>query len=255
MTKKTKTNTRSRQGPKRTKPSRRGQKPHQRSNGLLVFVIALCVMGTIGYAIAMRGPVDVGGVKIDLIALKDKLLSAQDETPREGETQEAEPAEKKVVRSRAFPELKPEQRWYNQELNPQTAPSEFAGRYFSFFGSKQFELYINDGIYQIVFYRDGSNKRLYTNGVYGFKGDLLALSPDPSLGAPPDPNNAHVYEKMTEDTYTVEVEKIGDFFSWDPGVQIVNGVERLVKHPVFHLVDANRIVWREYPAGQNNSQE
>lgn len=255
MTKKTKSNTRLRQGPKRSKRSRRGQKPNQRSNGLLVFVIALCVVGTIGYAIAVRGPVEVGGVKIDLIALKDKLLSPQDKTPPEEEAEETESAETDVVRSRAFLELKPEERWYNQELNPQAAPSKFVGRYFSFFGNKQFELYINQGIYQIVFYRDGSNKRLYTNGVYGFKGDLLALSPDPSLGAPPDPDNAYVYEKMTEDTYTVEVEKIGDFFSWDPGVQIVNGVERIVKHPVFHLVDANRIVWREYTAGQDNSQE
>lgn len=247
-------------------PKRRGKQAktkHKRPNsrrkqgnlvGLLVFLVGLGAVIAAGYALSQRGPVTIMGAEIDVQAFFEKLMpeqgtgvapseeeaeiATQNDTDRVGDARRTKtPQNQSAVRS-----------WYERRLNPSALPQAFTGHYMANYGGRTFELFLNEGVYQIVFSESGETLRYYSKGRYGYNKGLLALKPDPDMGAPDNPGNKFQYRSMTESIFTVHPERMNEFLIWDPGAKIYNGVERVAKHPIFQFVDVNRIIWQPIKA-------
>ena len=226
-------------------PSKHRRKTRSSGNflGVLVFLLALGAFAAAGYVMVERGPVTIGGTTIDIKQLIDKLTGQGDA----GQSAQPQSKDKDDTRQslKTKQSQKQQDRWYEKQFNPSALPNEFTGRYVSNFGPKQFELYLNNGVYQLIYSRSGTNERLYSLGRYGYKNGVLALRPDPSMGAPRNPGNEYEYEPMTTETFTVGLTKQNQIIFWDPAAKYINAeTSRVVKHPAFHMVDANRLIWK-----------
>lgn len=224
------------------KRARPRKKPSGTSRGGLVgtcvFILGLIAVLGAGYVLYQQGPVRFLGTTIDLRALSDKLLVTQSQDTEDEENRDAGQNDQKIVKKPAPPA------WYQTDLDPDSLPESYEGRYLSHFGSRQFELYLKDGIYQIVYSRAGETDRIFSRGQYGYRQGTLALKPDPEAPPPQDSGqNGISYQVMTSRIYTVELDQNNAYVFWDPGRLQEGETSRVVKHPVFKMVDANRLVW------------
>ena len=229
-------------------------KPRGDGTGLIVFTICLGIVVTVGYTIMLYGPVTVGGVKIDLAGLRDKIYQPQTEKippqkqaadktwdktgDKTGDKTDVQEQQKTAQREKR-PEF-----WYEKQLNPASLPSRFEGTYLSFFGTRQFELYIANGIYQLVLSRRGDPVKEFSRGTYGYRDGILALKPDLSVKRPAGAVEGSRYKQMTDKVEIVDISSQANFMTWEPVIQPEDGRQQIVKHPAFYRVDANRLVWQ-----------
>lgn len=254
-------------GHKRKRKARRRPSSTRRQNnavGLLVFLIGLGAVLAAGYALSQRGPVTIMGTEFDLKRLMDNLITfenSEDPSAMDGQKagmkSGADNASRKTRSDsqsyrQSLAQAKP---WYERDLNASALPEKYAGHYMAHFGSRKFELYLKDGVYQIVFLEAEQELRYYSKGRYGYHKGLLALKPEPEMGQPNDPNNEFDYRPMTKEIYVVRPEAMNGFLTWSPAAKNFNGVQRVAKHPVFEFVDANRIIWQTLNMASANTKQ
>lgn len=118
------------------------------------------------------------------------------------------------------------------------------GDWVSDFGDYHAVFQTHDGTYQILaVYGQPAQKFYYSRGMAVLKGNLLTLTPSPSMGAPESQDAGIVYRNLTSGAYNVVLKRQGDHLVWLSGPRDPERSNLNPAHPLIQYSGKDSIRW------------